>query len=214
METYTQFPGSGSIPGDCLAFSVEEDPNEWDNICVGGQQMLYYSNDRGDTFHERVNGTNPLVVTAIDVDFPNLCIQSPGFIFKSSDWGENLASRICTTYTSSGGIQRDWGEDNLWFAGVNDGSTNGTLYISEDNGETWEDSPGITSPIFCLMPDSTFESDYLFAAGLSSFHISSNNGNNWVLHCFNSSKNVGNGDLPKQRTCKNSSWSHIDGYRK
>jgi len=141
--------------------------------------MLYYSDDRGDTFYERVNGTNPLVVTAIDIDSPNLCIQSPGFIFKSSDLGENLASRVCTTYTSSGGIQRDWGEADLWFAGVNDGSTNGAIYISEDNGETWEISPGITSPIYCLMPDSSYESDYLFAAGSSSFHISSDNGNNW-----------------------------------
>jgi hypothetical protein len=48
-----ELPVSGRIPGDRRAISVAVDPNVPSGVFVGCQNMFYYSNDAGETFHER-----------------------------------------------------------------------------------------------------------------------------------------------------------------
>jgi photosystem II stability/assembly factor-like uncharacterized protein len=200
---FSSLPLGGSFIGDRLAFSIAVDPLDHDVICVGGSSMFYISSDRGETFDERVFGTNPLSTARLDVDLQNdppvFCTQSGAMLFRTIDLGQTWI--LQDQNQNPGGVIRQWYDENRWLAGSNDNGESypgmGMLRRSFQDGAYWA-SVGewvdARDAVYCLASDATAPVIYAAGAGLQSesgeFHFSTDDGANWVHTTVNNNTNI------------------------
>ncbi|MDY0103848.1 MAG: hypothetical protein RBS07_13010 [Lentimicrobium sp.] len=134
--------------------------------------------DNGETWANASLGLASLYATALASNGENIFASTSGYggIYSSNNNGASWTKSILPGYGADWKVLSMLCDGSNVYAGNNNNTNGGDVFISTDNGQSWSATAPISSPVYALAKNDT----YLFA-GTSTVGIkrSSNNGASW-----------------------------------